>query len=401
MKNNYGKYGVTVRACWVGYILQAMICNFAPLLFVTFNENYKIPLSKITMLITVNFAVQLLVDALSSGFIEKIGYRASMLMAHTFTAAGFIMLAVLPDLFSDAFAGLVISVIVYAIGGGLIEVLLSPVTEACAMAAGANKERALQVLHTFFCWGHVAVVLLSTVFFHIFGIENWKVLALIWAAVPVINGITLIKAPMADYLKDGEKGLSAKELLKNKVFWVMMILMISSGASELAVSQWSSAFAEQGLKLSKTLGDLMGPTMFAIMMGVARIVHIKLGQRVSLKNALSFSAGLCVVSYLIISLSPYPALALVGCGLCGFSVGIMWPGTLSLASQKIPLGATRMFAYLALAGDIGCSLGPTVSGTVAEAAGNNLSLGILAAIIFPIILIAGIMLSSKAGSGAD
>ena len=251
MKNNYGKYGVTVRACWVGYILQAMICNFAPLLFVTFNENYKIPLSKITMLITVNFAVQLLVDALSSGFIEKIGYRASMLMAHTFTAAGFIMLAVLPDLFSDAFAGLVISVVVYAIGGGLIEVLLSPVTEACAMAAGADKERALQVLHTFFCWGHVAVVLLSTVFFHIFGIENWKVLALIWAAVPVINGITLIKAPMADYLKEGEKGLSAKELLKNKVFWVMMILMISSGASELAVSQWSSAFAEQGLKLSK------------------------------------------------------------------------------------------------------------------------------------------------------
>lgn len=401
MKNNYGKYGVTIRACWVGYVLQAMICNFAPLLFVTFNENYKIPLSKITMLITVNFVVQLLVDALSSGFIEKVGYKVSLIMAHAFTAAGFVMLATLPELFSDAFVGLVISVIVYAMGGGLIEVLLSPVTEACAMAAGANKERAMHVLHTFFCWGHVAVVLLSTVFFHIFGIENWKVLAVIWAVLPVVNGLVLVKAPMADYLKEGEKGLSTKELLKNKVFWVMMILMISSGASELAVSQWSSAFAEQGLKLSKTLGDLMGPTMFAIMMGVARIVHIKLGERVKLKDALTFSAVLCVVSYLIISLSPYPALALVGCGLCGFSVGIMWPGTLSLASERIPLGATRMFAYLALAGDIGCSIGPTVSGTVAEAAGNNLSFGILAAIIFPIILMVGTLLSTRVKTGEN
>lgn len=387
------KYQNTMYACFVGYIVQAIVNNFVPLLFLTFESSYGIPLSQITMLITFNFGIQLLVDLLSAKFVDKIGYRVSIVMAHIFAALGLAGLVVLPDLLSNAFAGLLIAVVVYAIGGGLIEVLISPIMESCP---SENKEKAMSLLHSFYCWGHVGVVLLSTLFFWFFGIANWKILALLWVIIPVCNGILFCKVPIAPLIEEGETGMSLWELCKNRIFWILMLMMMCAGASEQAVSQWASTFAEQGLGVSKTIGDLAGPMSFAILMGSARAFYGKFGDRIDLDKFMQASSLLCIVSYLCISLSPSPLFSLIGCSLCGLSVGIMWPGTFSKASAALRNGGTAMFALLALAGDVGCSGGPTLVGFATGLASDDLKKGILAGIIFPILLIVGIVSLKKA-----
>lgn len=378
------KYQKTMYACFAGYIVQAIVNNFVPLLFLTFESSYNIPLSQITMLITFNFGIQLIVDLLSTKFVDRIGYRVSIVMAHVFAAGGLIGLVVLPDLLPNAFAGLLIAVVIYAIGGGLIEVLISPIMESCPTE---NKEKAMSLLHSFYCWGHVGVVLLSTLFFKLCGIENWKILALIWAVIPIVNGIVFCKAPIASLIEDGETGMSLRDLCRNQMFWILMLMMVCAGASEQAVSQWASTFAEQGLGVTKTIGDLAGPMAFAILMGSARAFYGRFGEKIDLDKFMMGSSLLCVIAYLCISLSPSPLISLVGCAVCGLSVGIMWPGTFSKASATLKNGGTAMFALLALAGDVGCSGGPTLVGFVSGQMSNNLKLGILAGIVFPILLI--------------
>ena len=353
-------YRHTIRACLTGYIVQAVIVNFAPLLFLTFQASYGIPLTQITMLVTVNFGVQLLVDLLSAGFVDKIGYRVSIGIAHLTAAAGLIMLAVLPDVLPTPFYGLLAAVVVYAVGGGLLEVLVSPIVESCPTD---NKAGTMSLLHSFYSWGQVGVVLLSTVYFAVFGTARWKIL-----------------------------GLSLRELFSRRIFWLFFLMMLCAGASEQAVSQWASTFAEQSLGVSKTVGDLAGPMAFAVCMGVARSFYGKYGEKVDLDGFMIGSAALCVLSYLLLSLVPVPALGLVGCALCGVSVGIMWPGTLSKAAATLRGGGTAMFALLALAGDLGCSGGPTLAGMVSAAAGDELRAGLLAAVVFPLVLLLGLLL---------
>ena len=390
MSNPYNK---TIAACFVGYIVQAIVNNFAPLLFLFFQRSYQIPLSQITLLVTFNFGIQLLVDLLSVGFVDRIGYRVSMVLAHVFSAAGLISLTILPDLLPSPFTGILISVMIYAIGGGLLEVLVSPVVEACP---SDNKEKAMSLLHSFYCWGHAGVVLLSTLFFHLAGIENWKILALLWALIPLANSLLFTKVPLASLIEEGERGLKLKELFSLKLFWILLIMMICAGASEQAVSQWASTFAEQGLQISKTAGDLAGPMAFALLMGTSRLFYGKYGDRINLDRFMAGSCLLCILSYLGISLIPIPQVSLIACALCGLSVGIMWPGTFSKASAALPRGGTAMFALLALGGDIGCSGGPTVVGMVSGALGDNLKMGVLAGIVFPLLLLAGIVFCRKA-----
>ncbi len=385
MKNTYQK---TIYACFTGYIVQAVVNNFVPLLFLTFEKAYQIPLGQITMLITFNFGVQLLVDLVSAGLVDKIGYRVSVVFAHVFSAAGLLGLTILPDVMPNAFGGLLIAVTLYAIGGGLIEVLISPIMESCPTD---NKEKAMSLLHSFYCWGHVGVVLISTLFFKLFGIENWKVLALVWMLIPVVNGIVFMKTPIASLMEEGESGMSLAELLKEKMFWVLMVMMVCAGASEQAVSQWASTFAEKGLGVSKTAGDLAGPMAFAILMGLARAFYGKFGDKIDLDKFMLGSGGLCIISYLMISLVPSPVLSLLGCGICGLSVGIMWPGSFSKASARLKKGGTAMFALLALGGDLGCSGGPTLVGYVAGLFSEDLKRGILAAVVFPVLLVASIL----------
>lgn len=392
MKTAEKNYQLTIYACFIGYIVQAIVNNFAPLLFVTFSTTYQIPLSKITMLVTINFGLQLLVDLLSAGFIDKIGYKASVLLAHVLAAVGILALAVLPDALPDPFVGILIAIMIYAIGGGLLEVLVSPIVESCPTD---NKETAMSLLHSFYCWGHVGVVLLSTIFFKVCGIENWKILAILWMLVPIANSFLLLKAPIAPLMEEGEKGMSMLELCKQKLFWVLLIMMVCAGASEQAVSQWASTFAEKGLGVDKTIGDLAGPMTFAILMGSARAFYGKYGEKLDLDKFMIGSSILCVISYLLISLSPSPVLSLVGCGICGLSVGIMWPGSFSKAAAGLKRGGTAMFALLALGGDLGCSGGPTLVGLISGAAGDNLKIGVLAAVGFPIILIVSVLLCKK------
>jgi len=390
MKTNYKS---TIYACFVGYIVQAIINNFAPLLFLTFQDSYGIPLAKITFLVTFNFLFQLAVDLIAAVVIDKIGYRVAAVAAHVFAAAGLISMAFLPEVMPDPFVGLMISVVIYALGGGLLEVLISPMVEACPTD---NKEAAMSLLHSFYCWGHVGVVLLSTLFFVTVGIEHWKVLAILWAVIPVINGIVFLRVPIAKLLSEEDKGMSIKELVSGKAFWVFILLMFCAGSCEQAVSQWASAFAEKGLNISKTLGDLAGPMLFAVCMGAARVVYSKIGEKLQLRAAMVFCGLLCLGSYILISLSPLPLLGLIGCGICGFSVGLLWPGTFSLAAVGLPRGGTAMFALLALAGDLGCSMGPTLVGRVSAAAGDDLKKGILAAIVLPVMLLVALGMNKRA-----
>ena len=390
-------YKWTINACFIGYIIQAIVNNFVPLLFLTFQSSYGIPLSQITLLITVNFAVQLTVDLVSVTFVDRIGYRTSMLIAHGMSALGLAGLTILPRILPSAYAGLLISVVCYAVGGGLLEVLVSPVMESCPTD---NKEKAMSMLHSFYCWGQVGVVLFSTLFFRIFGIDRWWILALLWAIVPIANGILFARVPIAPLIADGEKGMTVRELFGMRAFWLLMLMMVCAGASELSVSQWASTFAEKGLGISKTLGDLMGPMFFALLMGCARAFYGKYGEKVELDRFMTGSALLCVISYLCISLVPIPWIGLLGCGLCGLSVGIMWPGTFSKAAASIKRGGTAMFALLALGGDIGCSGGPTLVGLVSGAFGDNLHRGILAGAIFPVVLLAVLLMLKRKETAA-
>lgn len=376
-------YKTTITSCFVGYIVQAIVNNFIPLLFITFQNSYSIPLSQITLLVTINFAVQLLVDLASTLFVDKIGYRRSAVLAHVFAGAGLLLLIILPELM-DPFAGILTAVLVYAAGGGLLEVLISPIMESCPTD---NKEKAMSLLHSFYCWGHVGVVLLSTLFFKLAGIQNWRIMAFIWALIPLANAFVFAKTPIASLISEGERGMTLRELFISRTFWILMLMMLCAGASEQAVSQWASAFAEKGLGLTKTMGDLTGPMAFAILMGASRAVYGKYGDKINLDTFMKASTMLCVISYLLISLSPSPVISLIGCAICGMSVGIMWPGTFSKASAALRNGGTAMFALLALAGDLGCSGGPTLVGLVSNAANGNMKLGIFAAILFPVVLI--------------
>lgn len=379
-------YKKTTYACFTGYIVQAIVNSFVPLLFVTFQKSYHIPIEQITLLITVNFMIQLLVDMLSAGFIDRIGYRASVIIAHICAALGLALLTALPELCANHFVGILIAVCIYAIGGGLIEVLISPIIEACPTD---NKEAAMSLLHSFYCWGCTGVVLISTLYFTIFGIEHWKVLTLFWTIIPIGNMILFTKVPIYSLTDEGDKGMSIKELFREKIFWVLMLMMVCSGASEQAVSQWASTFAEEGLGIAKTMGDLVGPMTFSILMGLSRLIYGKYGDRIDLDKFMKGSCVLCIASYLCISIVPIPIVELIGCGICGFSVGIMWPGTFSKASVALKRGGTLLFAMLALAGDLGCSSGPTLVGFVTGAAGD-MRLGILAGIVAPVLLLVGI-----------
>ena len=386
-------YKSTLAACYTGYVVQAVVNNFVPLLFLTFQDTYGISLSRITILITVNFLTQLIVDMLSAGFVDRAGYRASAVAAHAFAFAGLAGLAFLPDVTADPFAGLLISVVVYAVGGGLLEVLISPIVEALPTK---NKEKSMSMLHSFYCWGHVAVVLLSTLFFLVFEIDSWKILALLWALVPAANLVVFTKVPLYPLVSEDEEGIPLTGLIKRPVFWIFLVVMTCAGASEQAVSQWASSFAEQGLGVSKTIGDLAGPMLFAVCMGTSRFLYGLYGDKIALKKAMSGSALLCIASYFVISLSPAAALSLIGCGICGFSVGIMWPGTFSMAAASLKGGGTAMFAFFALAGDLGCSGGPSFVGMLSESSGKGLSFGILCSVVFPAVLLIGILLSDAA-----
>ena len=387
-------YNATIYASYLGYVTQAIVNNFAPLLFLIFARDFSLSLTQITAITTVNFAVQLGVDLVSARVVDRIGYRPCIVAAHVFAAAGLVGLALLPHVL-PAYTGLMISVVLYAIGGGITEVLISPIVEACPTE---RKEAAMSLLHSFYCWGHVALVLVTTAFLAIFGEGSWPVLACLWALVPLANIVLFRLVPLADVTAGHEK-LSLGRLLRQPTFWLLLGLMVCAGASEQAMSQWASAFAESGLHISKTLGDLAGPCAFATLMGLARALYGKYADRIPLRGFMLASCTLCILCYVVASWSGNALMAMLGCAICGFSVGIFWPGTFSMAALALPGGGTAMYALMALAGDLGCSGGPTVVGLVADASQGSLQAGLGAAIVFPVLMLAGILLLKKRKAG--
>lgn len=390
-------YNHTLRASYIGYISQAIVNNFAPLLFLTFQKTYGISLDKITLLVTMNFAVQLLVDFLAAGFVDRIGYRKAIVLAHLLCAGGVAGLGILPELTADPYLGFLEAVLLYAAGGGLIEVMISPIVEACPTE---RKEAAMSLLHSFYCWGHVLVVVASTVFFRVAGIGNWRILAFIWALVPFFNCFYFARVPIRSMTGE-DRGMSMRQLAGSGVFWLFVLLMVCSGASEQAMSQWASAFAESALQVGKTMGDLLGPCLFALLMGTSRAVYARFSRHMPLIPFMVGSGFLCIAGYLLAVWSKAPVMALMGCGLCGLSVGILWPGTFSLSCARIPRGGTAMAALLALGGDVGCSLGPTVVGLVSNTAGGSIRAGLLAAVVFPVLLLLCLSRAGKRGRKAE
>ena len=373
----------TKKACYLGFITQAIAANFAPLLFLKFHKDYGISLGNIALISTVFFFTQLLVDLFCAKFVDRIGYRFSIVVSEVLSALGLVGIAFLPELLPDAFAGILISVTIYAMGCGLIEVLVSPIIEACPFE---NKEATMSFLHSFYCWGTVGTIVISTLFFKIFGMDSWKWLAVIWALIPAYNIFNFATCPIVPIVEEGQ-GMGIRKLFKIPLFWASICLMVCAGASELAMAQWASAYAEAALGLSKTIGDLLGPCMFAVTMGINRIIFGKYGEKMNLVKYMTASGLLCVICYLMSSLSSNPVIGLIGCVLCGFSVAIMWPGTISISSKKFPKGGTAMFALLAMAGDLGGGVGPAIVGRITQYADDNIRVGMGAGLIFPVVLV--------------
>lgn len=394
-QTNYQK---TLVACYLGFVTQAISANFAPLLFLTFKSTYGITLDKIAMIPLVFYLTQLLVDLAATKFADKIGYRTCVVTSQVLSTVGLILMAILPEILSVPFIGILISVVLYAIGSGLIEVLVSPIVEACPFE---NKDGVMSLLHSFYCWGAMGVILGSTIFFAVFGIENWKILTFIWALIPFYNTFNFINCPIERLTEDG-KSMGISKLLKTPIFWLMILLMVCSGASEATMSQWTSAFTESAIGVSKTIGDLAGPCMFAMFMGISRMLYGKFSEKLNLTKVMLVCGIMCTVCYLLASMSTLPILGLAGCALCGLAVGIMWPGSISISSQECPRGGTAMFAFLALAGDLGATVSPTMVGSLSEMTGGNLKMGLFVATVFPVVLVFGLLiLKSKVGKAQN
>jgi len=384
-------YHKTLIACYFGFITQAIVANFAPLLFLMFHKNMGISLGEVALISTVFFFTQLVVDLFCAKFVDRIGYRRSVVASEVLAALGLVGLAVLPQVLPSAYLGILISVVVYACGSGLIEVLVSPIVEACPFE---NKESVMSLLHSFYCWGSVGVILLSTLFFSIFGMKYWWLLSCLWAIVPFVNMFNFLTCPIEHLTEEGE-GVGIAGLFRMPTFWIAIVLMVCAGASELSMAQWASAYAESALGLTKSVGDIAGPCLFAVSMGICRTFYGKFGEKIDLVKFMTCSGALCFACYLVAGLSGIPLVGLAGCILCGFSVGIMWPGTISISSKTFPAGGTAMFALLAMAGDLGGSIGPAIVGRVTQFAGDNIRIGMSVGLIFPVVLLIMLMLMKK------
>ena len=388
---SHKNYKKTLAACYLGFVTQAITANFVPLLFLTFKSTYAIALDKIAMIPLVFYLTQLLVDLAATKFADRIGYRRCVVASQVLSAVGLLFMAVLPEVFPVPFLGILISVVLYAIGSGLIEVLISPIVEACPFE---NKAGMMSLLHSFYCWGAVGVILGSTLFFSVFGVENWRILTCLWAMIPLCNTFCFLRCPIERLVEDGES-MGIGNLLKTPVFWLMILLMVCAGASETTMAQWASAFTESAIGVSKTVGDLLGPCLFAVFMGITRVLYGRHGEKLDLTKIMQWCGVLCVSCYLLASLSALPVLSLAGCALCGLAVGIMWPGCISISARSCPKGGTAMFAFLALAGDLGAMISPTMAGSMSELAGGDLKKGLLAAAVFPVALVLGLLLLRK------
>ncbi len=385
------KYYLTVRICRMTYLVQGILNNFLPLLFLQFIEEFGLTFNQISFLIVINFGIQMVVDYLSAKWVDYFGYRKCIIVSQFLSFAGLAGLAFVPSIVSSPYIGIIVCVLLYAIGSGLIETVASPIVQACPID---NKDGEMTLLHSNYCWGHVLVVIGSSLFFALLGIENWRMLSFLWSLIPFVVMFFFFKAPILS-LVTGDKAVGGRGLMKMPVFWILIVLMFCSGACEQGISQWISTFAEAGLGIDKATGDILGTCMFAVLMGSSRLLYGKFSTRLNLRRFMLLSGSLCFVCYLGAAVSASPVISLLACILCGTTVGIMWPGIYSISTEAIRYGGTGLFAYLAFAGDLGCTGGPGVLGFVADAFSGNLKAGILSAAVFPAMFVIMLLLLNK------
>lgn len=378
----------TKAACYIGSISQSIVCGFLPLLFVIFNQDYGIPLAMVTLFSTVNFVIQLIMDFTSLFYIDRVSYRKTIVAAHLLAAFGFLFLGLAAPKIKNIYPAILFSVVLFSAGGGLSEVLLSPIIEGCP---SDNKAATMSLLHSMFAFGSVGVILVTNILLFVLGKANWHYIATLWAAIPLFNAGYFMLVPI-NRIVESDKRMPLSRLFKRKSFLVFVLIMFCSGATEIAMSQWASAFAESSLGVSKAVGDILGPCVFASMMALSRVMYSKLADRINLAKYLMLCGIMTVGCFLTAALSPIKLAALLACGFCGFAVGIIWPGTVSLSAKTYPSGGAAMFGALALAGDVGCTAGPTVVGFVASLFGGELRRGLLISCIFPVLLVVSTVL---------
>lgn len=405
-------YKHTTLACYIGYITQAIGINFMPILFTIFKEEFSLSYSELGSLVVINFVTQILTDIFSTKYVDRLGFRRTSIPCQLLCFLGLMLLCILPSVMANSFLALAIATIVYAVGGGMVEVIISPIIDSMP---SDDSTGAMSLLHSFYCWGQLGIVLLTTLAIKLCGNDVWRPLALILSLIPLINMLLFIKVPLPE--TENETRTPIKALISNKAFLAAMILMVGAGAAEQVIAQWSSLFAQTGLGVDKTLGDILGPSLFAVFMIIGRTYFGVMGERLDLRRSLLYSSVLCIFCYIVTALSASPLLALAGCALTGLSVSLMWPGMLSLASSKFPHGGAAMFGVLAIFGDLGCSIGPMLTGFISDFAQKlpvlseisqtsfltaeqiSLKAGIFSGIIFPVIMIPGlIILKEKKGS---
>lgn len=393
-------YGLTKVACYIGYVVQAVVNNLLSLLFVIFNaQPYNISLEKLGSIIFINFAAQLFIDYISVFFTSRFGYKKCVVFAQATSVVGFVLLGFLPRVIEPYF-GILFSILFLAVGSGLIEVLISPIIEALP---SDNKASNMSFLHSFYCWGQVLTVIGTTALVFALGNDKWFYIPFVWSIIPFINTLLFTRCDILE-LENNSAHSSALSLLKNKSVYKYMVFMFCAGASEITMVQWSSFFVEKGFGTEKWLGDLIGPCLFAVLMGIGRIGYGILGKKVSLERLLCYFSALCFVCYLVVALSNNGIICALGCAVCGLSVSVMWPGVISLSAEKFHSSGTAIFSLMAMLGDIGCAVGPWILGLIAEYAfdynlgrhlisalninstQSNMQLGFLICSIFPLIM---------------
>lgn len=396
--NKNTSYNGAMGACYLGYVVLAIIINLTPILFMPLQKIYHISFSQLGGLIFVNFCVQVVSDLAFGKPADRYGVRIFAILAQVCTILGLVIFAFAADLFADVFVGLVIGTVLFSIGGGLLELLLNPI--AASIPINARKSAAMNLLHSFYSWGQIFVIIVTTLLVHFWGDYIWKWIALIWTIVPILTLILFSKVKLPPIVREGKVRTPLREIVKSKYFLLIILALVMGAASEHVMGEWSSTFLERAAKLPKIIGDVAGVCLFAAMMGIGRVIYYKTGGK-HLHQIITIGAILACASYIIIALSHEPLMALASCALCGLSVSIMWPGCIVLAHERFPDAGTTMYSLLGASGDIGAAFAPWLVGIVTDVvavqhgADIGLKAGMLVVAVFPAIMVVAMLLLNK------
>ena len=374
-------YKITKYTCYLFYVLQGTLLNLTPLLFVPLMEQYGLSYMKLGALASVNFATQLIVDIVLSKLTDKHRYRISLRLSASAAFIGYMIFAWAPGRLGDPYTWLLIGTVVYSIGAGLMEITISPLIHALPDKA---KGKSMAILHSFYAWGVVLTVIVSTSVLAIIGRDKWNFIVTGWLIVPVIGFILSCIMPVPKPESgENERTAGSFRILIKPAFILFLAMIFFGSCAEAVMTQWSSAFLERAVGLDKLIGDIAGMSMFALMLGLCRMASAALDKKISLSTYMMLGTIGAVICYIIVSVSNVAAVSLIFCALTGFMVGMLWPGTLVLAADAFPKAGAWLFAYLAVAGDLGGVFGPWITGAIADRSGLNAGLG--AAAIFPVI----------------